>query len=136
MNKTNDQLIILFDGVCNFCNGAVRFVIRHDSKNHFKFAPLQSEVARELLSAHPGYPEKTDSIVLLKGEKIYTKSGAALRISRHLNGLWKLLVVFLIVPPFIRDGVYDLIARKRYKWFGKREECMVPTEELRNRFLD
>ncbi|MCO5237273.1 MAG: thiol-disulfide oxidoreductase DCC family protein [Chitinophagaceae bacterium] len=135
MDELTDKLIVLFDGVCNLCNDAVRFIIRHDAKDRFRFASLQSDTARQLLENHPSPVQKTDSIVLIENGKVYIKSGAVLRISRRLNGLWKLLVIGYIIPRFIRNAMYDLIARSRYKWFEKREECMMPGAELRHKFL-
>lgn len=135
MDELTDKLIVLFDGVCNLCNDAVRFIIRHDAKDRFRFASLQSDTARQLLENHPPPVQKTGSIVLIENGKVYIKSGAVLRISRRLNGLGKLLVIGYIIPRFIRNVMYDLIARSRYKWFGKREECMMPGAELRHKFL-
>ena len=127
--------IVLFDGVCNLCNSAVQFIIRHDPNAHFQFASLQSPQAQKCLAGHrlEGYSE---SIVLVEDSKIYNASTAALRIARRLSGLWSLFYVFIIIPRPIRDWVYSIIARNRYRWFGRRDECMVPTPNLRERFLD
>jgi predicted DCC family thiol-disulfide oxidoreductase YuxK len=127
--------IILFDGVCNFCNSSINFVIRHDKKNHFRFATLQSETGKELLKKHHVDPSTTDSIVLIENESAYVKSTAALRITKHLNGAYPLAYTLLIIPAFIRNIVYDFIARNRYKWFGKKEVCMVPSEEVKSKFI-
>lgn len=128
---TDNSKIILFDGVCNLCNGAVNFVIKRDKKNVFKFATLQSEHAEEF-----GFDlTKMDSIILIDGDKNYSKSSAALHIARHLSGAYPLLYAFMILPKFIRDWVYDYIAKNRYKWFGKKESCMIPTPELQDKFL-
>lgn len=135
MEEITHKRIVLFDGVCNLCNGAVRFIIRHDAKDQFRFASLQSDFAKQLLKKHHFPIHKTGSIILIEGGKVYLRSGAVLGIIRRLGGFWKLLVVFYIIPRFIRDGMYDFIARNRYKWFGKRNECMIPTKELRQRFL-
>lgn len=132
---SNNYKIILFDGVCNLCNGAINFVIKKDKKDSFKFAPLQSEIGRELTSKFNIDTSKVDSIILIDGEKHYDKSSAALHISKNLNRAYPLLFGFMIVPKFIRDAVYDYIARNRYKWFGKKESCMIPTEELKSKFL-
>lgn len=131
MNKS----VILFDGVCNLCNSFVRFVIRRDRKNRFVFASLQSAEAERLLT---GYSESGNlkTIILVEGPKIYVRSDAVLRILRHLSGGWQILYGLVILPRFIRDGVYRLIAKKRYRWFGKREECMVPGPEIMNKFLE
>jgi predicted DCC family thiol-disulfide oxidoreductase YuxK len=118
-----DHPAILFDGVCNLCNGAVQFIIARDPSAQFRFAPLDSAAARSLID------EATP-----RGQ-MYTRSAAALRIARRLRFPWPLLYGFIIVPRPLRDAVYDLIARHRYRWFGKRDTCMVPTPDLRSRFL-
>lgn len=127
--------IILFDGVCNLCNNTINFIIRHDTKNVFKFATLQSDTAKELLNAFPSGENRLDSIVLLENGKKYTQSSAALRIAKNLSGSYSFLYGFMIIPKFIRDWVYSLIAKNRYKWFGKKHECMIPTPELKKKFL-
>ncbi|WKK77835.1 DCC1-like thiol-disulfide oxidoreductase family protein [Marivirga salinae] len=126
--------IIFFDGVCNLCNGAINFIIDRDKKGHFKFAPLQSNVAKNYVSQQ--IINNTDSIILWKADQLYSKSTAALKIARHLDGAWKGLYVLIIIPKFIRDFVYDIIAKKRYKWFGKRDSCRMPTKDIKNRFLE
>lgn len=131
-----DHAIILFDGVCNFCNSAVNFVIKRDPQSKLKFATLQSEKAHEVLSAHQLSSSDLSSFVLIEDDKIYTRSTAALRVCRELSGFWPMMYGFMIVPRFIRDGVYNWIARHRYQWFGKRETCMIPTNDLRSRFLN
>ena len=120
MNKQLTHSIILFDGVCNLCNGAVNFVIKRDSGNVFKFASLQEKQGTLLLKKYAIDARKLDSIVLIENDSVYTKSSAALRIARKLSKLWPLFFVLLIIPSFIRDGVYDFIAKNRYKWFGKK----------------
>jgi predicted DCC family thiol-disulfide oxidoreductase YuxK len=129
------QDIVLFDGVCNLCNAAILFIIKRDKNNRFKFAPLESDAGKELLSMHQIDSSKIDSIVLISGDSAFAKAGAALRISKHLTGLWPLLYSLVIIPRCISDGVYDFIARNRYKWFGKKESCMIPTPELKSKFL-
>jgi predicted DCC family thiol-disulfide oxidoreductase YuxK len=129
---SHNRRVVLFDGVCNLCNGAVQFIIKRDPAASFRFSALQSAGARRLLGARP----TVDSIVLLEGERIYAKSAAALRIARGLRFPWPLLYVFWLVPRPLRDWVYDGVARHRYAWFGKRDSCMLPTPELRQRFLD
>jgi predicted DCC family thiol-disulfide oxidoreductase YuxK len=131
-----DKPIILFDGVCNLCQGSVQFVLKHDRKRQFLFASLQSPIATELISTFQTRPSRTDSFVLIENGTLYTKSTAALRVCRRLNGGLSLLYAFMIIPAFIRDAVYDLVARNRYKWFGKSNECWLPTPELSDRFLD
>jgi len=125
--------VILFDGVCNLCNASILFIIKRDPKGIFKFASLQSEFSKELI----GNDNRTMTTLLLveKGQ-VFRESTAALRIARELKGGWKLLYGLIILPAFIRDSVYRLIARNRYHWFGKKDQCMVPTPELRDRFLD
>ena len=129
-------MVIFFDGVCNLCNRSVQFVIKRDRAKKFRFASLQGKTAALTLPKLNISSAEADSFILLENDKVYTRSTAALRVLRELGGLWKLFYVFIIVPPFIRDGIYNFIARKRYKWFGKREECMIPTPELKERFLD
>lgn len=127
--------VILFDGVCNFCNSSINLIIRNDRKNIFRFAPLQSE-AGTLITRHYGIDtSKTDSIIYIEDGKAYVKSSAALHIARHMKGLYPLLYAFMALPRFLRDPFYDLIARNRYKWFGKKESCMVPTPETRQKFI-
>lgn len=130
-----NQPIIFFDGVCNLCNGFVQFVINRDPKAIFKFASLQSEEAALYLK-DSGYDlEKLATVVLLENGKIYTKSTAALRILKGLSGGWPLLYAAQVIPSFFRNKIYDLIAANRYKWFGKNDSCMLPTAELKSRFL-
>ena len=127
--------IILFDGVCNLCNGWVNFVIDRDPNGHFSFAPLQSVFARKMLGHHRIDPESTDSIVLITRGRPYVKSRAVLEIARRLSGLWPLFYILVIIPGFLRNPIYDLVARYRYKWFGKSDQCRMPTKELENRFI-
>ncbi len=135
MNNFNNKFIILFDGVCNLCNSSVNFIIKHDTKEQFLFASLQSDAAKEILLQFSTKKLIQDSIILIDGKNIYEKSSAALQISKHLNDGYKVLYSFIIIPKFIRDWVYDIIAKNRYKWFGKKEKCMIPTSEIKNRFL-
>ena len=135
-SSIENQDVLLFDGVCNLCNGAVNFIIDHDPKGHFKFAALQSDFGQEKLKELGYNQQEFDSLVLLSGDKVYKKSSAALRIAKKLSGLYPLLYVFIIIPPFIRHGVYDIIAKNRYRWWGKRDSCRMPTPELRARFVD
>ena len=128
--------IILFDGVCNLCNGAIQFVIKRDKKNQFRYTSLQGELGKKLLKERNIDPAKIDSIILIDpNTAFYVKSTAALQISKGLSGLWPLLSVFLILPASLSNLVYDFIAKNRYKWFGKEENCMVPTKEQRELFL-
>lgn len=130
------QSVIFFDGLCNLCNGAVQFVIERDQKNAFHFASLQSDFAKLELQNFDVDLSQMSSFILLENGKLYQKSTAALRVTKKLNSLWPLLYAFIIVPPFIRNGVYNYIAKNRYKWFGKKESCWVPTPELKNRFFN
>lgn len=127
--------IVLFDGVCNFCNSSINFVIERDSKGYFKFAPLQSEAGEELIAKHGIDTAETDSVILVEDGKAYTHSSAALKIARHLDGIWKLGYWMIIVPRPLRDVVYRFIARHRYRLWGKRDACMMPTPDVRARFL-
>ena len=127
--------VILFDGICNFCDSSVNFIIKRDNAGYFKFAPLQSEIGQKLLDEYKIDKLGTDSIILIENKTAYTHSTAALRIARKLGGIWSLLYIFIIVPKFIRDFFYRLFAKYRYKMFGKKAECMIPTPEIRERFL-
>ncbi|MEO7044738.1 MAG: thiol-disulfide oxidoreductase DCC family protein [Ferruginibacter sp.] len=131
----NSHPIILFDGICNLCNGAVQYVIKHDSEAVFQFASLQSEAGQNLLQQYSLPQNNFNSFVLIDADKAYTKSTAALKVAKRLKGGVKLLYGFIIVPAFIRNGVYNIIANNRYKWFGKKNECMIPTPSLQSRFL-
>ncbi len=130
-----DEPIILFDGVCNLCNGSVQYVLKHDKKKLFRFASLQSDSGQQLLKKYKLPYNNFNSFVLLQNEKAYLKSTAALMVAKQLRGFTQILYAFIIVPTFIRDAVYNLISKNRYKWFGKKESCMVPTTELQSRFL-
>jgi len=127
--------IILFDGVCNFCNSGVNYVLDRDPEGYFKFGALQSDEAREILSKHDLPPEYLDSIVLVDGGTVHANSDAVLRIARHLKGLWPVLYWFRFVPLSIRDGIYRWFASNRYDWFGKMDSCRIPTPEIRDRFI-
>lgn len=127
--------VILFDGVCSFCNGAVNFLIEHDRSSYFKFAPLQSEAGEKLAAKFGINTVETDSVILIEDEKAYTLSTAALRIAGKLDGVWSWASVFRIVPRPVRDFVYRTFAKYRYRLFGKQDSCMMPTPELRKRFL-
>ncbi|MBO0587249.1 DCC1-like thiol-disulfide oxidoreductase family protein [Sporosarcina sp. E16_8] len=127
--------IILFDGVCNFCDASVQFIIKRDPTAHFLFTSLQSEKGLELTRKY-AIPEDVDSLVLIENGKAFTKSSAALRIAKKLDGLWHLFFVCILVPRKIRDIFYDYFAANRYKWFGKKEDaCMLPSIEQRKRFM-
>jgi len=130
-----DHPILLFDGVCNLCNGTVQWVIEHDPGAKFRFASLQSETGQQLLQAHHLPTGELNTVVLVDGGKAYTRSDVPLRIVGKLGGLWPILQAFYIVPKPLRNAVYDWIARNRYRWFGKKEACWLPTPELKARFL-
>jgi predicted DCC family thiol-disulfide oxidoreductase YuxK len=128
--------VLLFDGVCNLCNGAIRFVVRHDTAERFRFAPLQSDAARRLTADCDADPSDLDSVVLVEDGECHVRSEAALRTARHLASPYDRLWALRFVPRPLRDAVYDLVAEHRYDVFGRREECMVPSPELEARFLD
>lgn len=125
--------LVLFDGVCNFCSASVRFVIQRDPQARFQFAPLQSDLGQYFAQQY-GFT-KLESMVLLERGQVYQKSSAALRIARQLNGLWPLFFVFIVVPGTVRDYVYDFIGNRRYRWFGKTEQCWIPEADIKGRFF-
>lgn len=130
------QRLVLFDGVCNLCNGAVQFVIKRDRKQKFTFASLQSAVAKHYINQFQVTGPDLDSILLIKNGKIYDRSAAVLEIARELSGLWPLLYAFKIIPRVLRDTLYGWIAKNRYRLFGKKDHCLIPTPELKARFID
>jgi predicted DCC family thiol-disulfide oxidoreductase YuxK len=136
VNNLKNKSVILFDGVCNLCNAAVNFIIKHDKNEQFSFASLQSDAAKEILLQFTAKKTNLNSVLLIENGNIYDKSTAVLLITRKLPGGFKFLYVFKILPKFIRDAVYNFIANNRYKWFGKKETCMLPTPEIKNRFLE
>ncbi|THD67907.1 thiol-disulfide oxidoreductase DCC family protein [Robertkochia marina] len=138
MKLENGKKLILFDGVCNLCNGAVNFVIKRDHGDVFRYASLQSNLGKKMLEERNIDPKSIDSIILIEPEIAYfIKSDAAIEIARHLGWPWKALTLFnYILPVSIRDGIYDLIARNRYRWFGRKDQCMLPTPALKAKFLD
>lgn len=136
LNLPKNKKIILFDGVCNLCDSAVQFVIKHDKKNIFRFVPLQSELGQEILKHIGINPMNIDSIILYQpGIAYYYKSQAALEIAKNLGGFFHFGTIFKIVPAGIRNHLYDYIAKNRYQWYGKKESCMIPTKESESRFL-
>jgi predicted DCC family thiol-disulfide oxidoreductase YuxK len=133
------QAVVLFDGVCNLCTRAVQFIIKRDPHGYFRFASLQSEYAQALLRAHGvslTLDGRDDTVALIEDGRVYTHSDAGLRIARHLAGPVRLAAVLIVLPRFVRDAVYRLIARHRYRVFGRRDVCWMPTPELKARFLD
>ncbi|MBY0095564.1 thiol-disulfide oxidoreductase DCC family protein [Mesobacillus maritimus] len=129
MNK-----IVLFDGECHFCDQSVQFIIKRDPNANFKFASIQSDIGRQIIRDY-NIPLHIDSLILIQDNQFYIKSTAALRICKNLKGVWKIGVFFLLIPTPIRDLVYDDIAKNRYKWFGKKEVCEIPSPEIKKRFL-
>ncbi len=128
--------VVLFDGICNLCSSSVSFIIKHDRKRLFRFAPLQSNTGRKIIEESGFRKEGNDYLLLVEKGKIYTASTAALRIAGKLDGFWPLLRFFIIIPAPIRNFFYKFVARNRYKWFGKKDACMVPGESIREMFLD
>jgi predicted DCC family thiol-disulfide oxidoreductase YuxK len=133
--NTTEHPVLLFDGVCNLCNSSVQFIIERDPDARFRFASLQSEEGQAVLSRFENRPSDLSSVVLIQDDQLYARSEAALRVARQLGGGWSLLYAFIVVPRPIRDAVYDWIARNRYRWFGKKDACMIPSPDLQSRFL-
>jgi predicted DCC family thiol-disulfide oxidoreductase YuxK len=132
----NDQPIILFDGVCNFCNSSVNFVLKRNTRTNICFAALQSAAGRKLLQQYHLPVDNMQSFIFIENGIVYNRSTAVLKVCRHLKGLWPLCYLFIIVPRFLRDGMYNLVAKNRYRWFGKKESCMIPAPEVIARFLN
>mgnify|MGYP000563178187 CR=1 FL=1 len=130
-----DEAVVLFDGVCNLCNGVVSFLLPRDPEGRLRFAPLQSEAGRALLARHDLPTDDLETIVLIEGDRAYTKSAAAIRIGEVLGWPYRLLTLGWAVPRAIRDRLYDLVADNRYDWFGRKEQCMIPDEDVSDRFL-
>jgi len=135
MKETKNHSIILFDGVCNLCNSSINFVIKRDKNDVFKFGALQEEPGISLLKKYGINTLDTDSIILIENGKAYIKSTAALKVAKKLSAAWPLLYGFIIIPTFIRNWVYNYVAKNRYKWYGKKDSCMIPTPALREKFL-
>ena len=131
----NENYILLFDGVCNLCIGVVNFTIKRDSEEKFKFAALQSESGQALLKKYNLPTKDFDSFVFIKGEKYFLKSSAGLNVLKELGGVWKLFYLFIIIPAPLRDFIYHIVARRRYSIFGKQDSCIIPTPEVKRRFL-
>lgn len=126
--------VIFFDGICNLCNASVQFIIKRDKNDFFRFAALQSLIAQHVL-ANFSPQNNYESVLLFENGKLYSESTAALRISRKLSGLWPMLFILVIIPPPIRNSIYRLIAKNRYRWFGRKDRCMIPTSDLAHKFL-
>ena len=131
----SEPSIVLYDGVCHFCTASVQFIIKRDPTARFRFASQQSPTGRALL-AKAGLPQSMDTFVLIESDQAYTRSTAALKVASQLSGAWWLFGIFWLMPRSIRDAAYGVVARNRYRWFGKRETCWVPTPEIRARFID
>lgn len=131
---TDDGPVLLFDGVCNLCSGVVQFVIPRDPAGRIRFAPLQSPAGRELLARHD-LPDDLDSVILVEGDRAYTKSTAAIRVAELLGWPYRLATVARLLPRRLRDAAYDVVAANRYDWFGRKERCLVPNEDVSDRFL-
>lgn len=132
----NNQTILLFDGVCNLCNGLVKFIIKIDKHNKIKFAPLQSKIGAEILAQHNLINNSINSLVYVKDDCSFIKSDGALELLKDIGGFWRVLaIIFKIFPSFIRNFFYDFIAKNRYRFWGKKETCIIPTENLKSKFL-
>src|SRR6478735_6987457 len=136
LDPLKDGPLILFDGVCNLCNNSVQFIIKHDPPAYFKYSSLQSAAGQYLLHKFNLPESQLHSVILIKNESIFQKSDAALEIAKNLNGLWSTLTIFKIIPRVVRDWLYDVVAKNRYTWFGKKDTCMIPTPELKSRFIE
>jgi predicted DCC family thiol-disulfide oxidoreductase YuxK len=134
--EASQKIIVLFDGVCNLCNGAVQFIIKRDRSQKFLFASLQSSFGKDQMRKIGLDPLSLQSILVIEGNSIFQRSDAALKIASHLDGIWSYFSILKFVPKIIRDGVYNLIARYRYSVFGRQDSCMIPTAELKTRFID
>lgn len=130
------QKIIVFDGACNLCNRWVQFVIKHDRDKIYKFCSIQSDTGKKITKQFLGGTDELKTIIFIDGNRLYIKSTAALYIVKNLSGVWSFLFVFVSIPKFIRNFIYDIVAKNRYKWFGKAEKCMVPSKDIMDRFID
>ncbi|MDO5655682.1 MAG: DCC1-like thiol-disulfide oxidoreductase family protein [Flavobacteriaceae bacterium] len=128
--------LVLFDGVCNLCNATIQRLIRWDKKKVLKFSSLQSEIGQTILREHALNLQEFNTFLYLRNGRLFTRSDAALEVLNDLGGIGKLAQIFYVIPRFVRNGVYDFVSRNRYKWFGKQENCMIPTREMKERFLN
>lgn len=135
-NESSSAPVVLYDGVCRLCNGTVNFIVRRDRKGRLKMASLQSDFGRAVLAGRQIESDPMDSMWLLEGNRLTAKSTAMIRTTRYMDGGWPLCMIFLIIPRFFRDFIYDIIAKNRYRWFGKYDTCPVPDPELENRYTD
>jgi predicted DCC family thiol-disulfide oxidoreductase YuxK len=134
--RQNNEAVLLFDGVCNLCNSSVQFILKHEKNQNLTFAAIQSEAGKRLLAEHYINPIQTNSVILIKSGQVYTQSDAILKLTQFLNFPYSLGRILFVVPKSIRNFFYKNVARNRYRWFGKRDSCMIPTPQLRNRFLE
>lgn len=130
------ERIVIFDGVCNLCSTTAQFIVRRDAQGRFRFAAAQSAKGRALLIESGVDPDRLETFVLRKDGHIFVRSDAALEIAKELDGLWPVLVVLRMVPRALRDWMYDVVARNRYRWFGKKQECMIPGADIQSRFIE
>jgi predicted DCC family thiol-disulfide oxidoreductase YuxK len=130
-----NHAIVLFDGVCHLCMSTVQFIIKRDPHGYFTFASLQSTIGRRLVAEHGLQPDALDTFIVVEGSRCFTRSDAALRVVQHFSGCWSLLRVLSLIPKSTRDWGYTVIARNRYRWFGRQETCLVPSRDILNRFL-
>lgn len=128
--------VILFDGVCNLCNGFIQFIIKKDKKNKFKFCSLQSEQGQNIIKQNSKDLKNIDSVLLFTNNQIYNKSTAVLKIAKTLGFPYNIIKIISVIPVKLRDRIYDFIAKNRYRWFGKKTSCWIPTSELKEKFLD
>jgi len=135
MTSISDKALILFDGVCNLCISSIRFIIARDKNGFFTFSSLQDDKSRQILSELNYHDTDPESIILILNGRIYKKSAAILKIFRHLKGMWRMLYILIVIPEFMRNLVYDFIAKRRYGWFSKREVCYIPGKSIENRFI-
>ncbi len=134
--ESDDHPILLFDGVCNLCNGAIQFIIPRDPKGTIRFAPLQSDLGETVREGAGLSPDDLETVVLVNDGRAYTKSDAAIRVGEHLGGVYRLLSLGRLVPRGLRDRIYDFVAENRYDWFGKKDQCMIPDEDVSDRFIE
>jgi predicted DCC family thiol-disulfide oxidoreductase YuxK len=134
--RQNNEAVLLFDGVCNLCNSSVQFILKHEKNQNLTFAAIQSEAGKRRLAEHNINPIQTNSVILFKSGQVYTQSDAILKITQFLSFPYSLGKILFVVPKSIRDFFYKKVARNRYRWFGKRDSCMIPTPQLKNRFLE
>jgi predicted DCC family thiol-disulfide oxidoreductase YuxK len=135
-SEANEHPVLIFDGVCNLCEWLVVFVVKRNRRGNIRFVAAQSDIGEQLQRQYDADAIRDSTMVLLKNEKVYSKSDAAIEIAKELDGLWKLLVVFGAIPKFLRDWIYAWIGENRYKWFGRKSQCLTPSADLKNRFLE